>query len=53
MPLWLSLPAVVFFGASGWISTLDPTGAPADGMLMWAAAAVAASLVVLRLLRIA
>lgn len=53
MPLWLSLPAVVFFGASGWISTLDPTGAPGDGMLLWAGTAVAASFVVLRLLRIA
>jgi hypothetical protein len=52
MPLWLSLPAVVFFGASGWISSLDPTGAPGDGMLLWIAAAVAASLVVLRLMRI-
>jgi hypothetical protein len=53
MPLWLSLPAVVLFGVSGWISMLDPTGAPGDGMLFWAATAVAASLVVLRLLRIA
>jgi hypothetical protein len=52
MPLWLSLPAVVFFGASGWISSLDPTGAPGDGMLLWIATAVAASLVVLRLMRI-
>jgi len=53
MPLWLSLPAVVFFGASGWISSLDPTGAPGDGMLLWVATAVAASLVVLRLMRVA
>lgn len=53
MPLWLSLPAVVFFGASSWISSLDPTGAPGVEYLLWAATAAAASLLLLRLLRIA
>jgi len=53
MPLWLSLPAAVLFGASGWIASLDPTGAPGDGYLLWTASAVAAALVALRLLRVA
>jgi len=53
MPLWLTLPSAIFLGASSWISTLDPTGAPGADFLLWAGTAIAASLVVLRLLRIA
>jgi hypothetical protein len=53
MPLWLSTPAVVVFGVSSWISALDPTGALGDSYLLWAATAIAGSLLVLRLLRIA
>lgn len=53
MPLWLTLPALFLFGASSWISSLDPTGAPGADYLLWAATAIAASLVVLRFLRVA
>ena len=53
MPLWLTLPALLLFGASSWISSLDPTGAPGADYLLWAATAIAASLVVLRFLRVA
>ncbi|HEV3011068.1 MAG TPA: hypothetical protein VGX52_18745 [Burkholderiales bacterium] len=53
MPLWLSVPAVVLLGASSWISTLDPTGAPGADFVLWAGTAIAASLLVLRLLRVA
>jgi drug/metabolite transporter superfamily protein YnfA len=51
MPLWLSTPAVVVFGVSSWISTLDPTGGHGDSYLLWGATVIAASLLVLRLLR--
>ena len=53
MPLWLTLPALIFLGASSWISTLDPTGAPGAEYLLWSGTAVAATFIVLRLLRIA
>ena len=53
MPLWLTLPALLVLGASSWISSLDPTGAPGAATLLWAATAIAASLVVLRFLRVA
>lgn len=53
MPLWVSIPAVVLLGASSWISTLDPTGAPGAGYLLWCGTAIAATLLVLRVLRIA
>jgi hypothetical protein len=53
MPLWLTLPTLLLLGASSWISTLDPTGAPGVNFLLWGGTVVAASLVVLRLLRIA
>jgi drug/metabolite transporter superfamily protein YnfA len=53
MPLWFTLPVVLLLGASSWISTLDPTGAPGANFLLWGGTAIAASLVVLRLLRIA
>jgi hypothetical protein len=53
MPLWLSVPAVVLLGTSSWISTLDPTGAPGAEYLLWSGTAVATTLLVLRILRIA
>ena len=53
MPLWVTLPTLLVLGASSWISTLDPTGAPGVNFLLWGGTVVAASLVVLRLLRIA
>ena len=53
MPLWLSLPVVVLLGVSSWISTLDPTGAPAVGLALWAATAVTAWPLVARLMRLA
>ena len=53
MPLWFSVPVVLVLGASSWISSLDPTGAPGAEYLLWAATAIAATLLVLRLLRIA
>jgi drug/metabolite transporter superfamily protein YnfA len=53
MPLWVSIPAVFVLGLSSWISSLDPTGAPGAAYLWWGGTAVAASFLVLRLLRIA
>jgi hypothetical protein len=53
MPLWLSIPALLVLGVSSWISSLDPTGAPGADYLLWGGTAIAASLLVLRLLRVA
>ena len=53
MPLWLTLPAVLLLGTSVWIAMLDPTGAPGAHYLWWTGTAIAASLVLLRLLRVA
>jgi hypothetical protein len=53
MPLWLSIPTLLVLGVSSWISSLDPTGAPGADYLLWGGTAIVASLLVLRLLRVA
>jgi drug/metabolite transporter superfamily protein YnfA len=53
MPIWLSIPTLLVLGLSSWISSLDPTGAPGANFLLWGGTVIVASLLVLRLLRVA
>jgi hypothetical protein len=48
---WVQLAIVLALALASWISALDATGNQAESSFLWAATAVAAALLVMRLVR--